>query len=344
MHHIKESRLAVLASFSLGLGALINAAPVAASNLEISATFNSSITRLSNAAAIEAGINAAIANITNDVTTNTPVKVSIDFKNMTTGLGQSVSPQSDIDYSTYLADLQAVSNKTANQITAFATLPKGPYTGISNTTLVALTAANLATLGDTTDAQNLVSGNGGFNSVISLNTSIMNVSSTNTNPDNYALQSVTAHEIDEVLGIGGSGSELYQPGQIPTDISGLDLFRYSATGVRSFTTKSTATAYFSIDSGKTNLVNFNQDSSGDFGDWGNHAGKPQVQDAFGTPGVAPLTLGSNELTALSVVGYSLTPAGLIADGLTAVPLPAAIWFMLSGLLGILGLNRRKAAL
>jgi hypothetical protein len=352
MQHIKQSRGAVLVTFGLGLGAAINAAPVsAASNLNITATFDSSITSLSNASAVEAGINAAIANITNDVTTNAPVNVSIDFQNSSSGLGASSSPQADISYSTYRADLLALPNQTANQVTAFATLPAGPNSGINNATQVLLTAANLATLGDTTDANNLVNGNGGFNSTISLNLSAMNASPSDTNPNNYALQSVAAHEIDEVLGIGGNGSTLYQPGNtppttLPTDISGLDLFRYSAPGVSSFTFDPTATAYFSIDGGKTNLVNFNQDGSGgsDFGDWGNHSGGPQVQDAFGTPGVAALNLGPNELTALNVIGYSLTPAGLAADGLSAVPVPTSVWLMLSGLFGMLGLSRRKTVL
>jgi hypothetical protein len=217
-------------------------------------------------------------------------------------------------------------------------LPTGPNTGINNATQVLLTVANLATLGDTTDATNLVNGNGGFNSVISLNTSIMNASPSNTNPNNYALQSVAAHEIDEVLGIGGNGSTLYQPRAtvpaLPTDISGLDLFRYSAPGVRSFTYDPTATAYFSVDGGKTNLVSFNQAGAGgsDFGDWGNHSGGPQVQDAFGSPGVAALNLGPNELKGLNVIGYDLTAAGLTAAGITSAVPEAEEWIML--LLGL----------
>ncbi|MGD0960632.1 MAG: NF038122 family metalloprotease [Methylomonas sp.] len=361
MHQIKKSRLAIFASFGLGLGAVGNVAPAAASNLTINATFDSSITSLSNASAIESGIDAAITNFENDVTTNAPVSVSIDFKNVSTGLGASNTPQMDLNYSTYLADLQALPNQTANQISAYATLPAGPDTGINNTTQVNLTAANLAALGDTADANSLVSGNGGFNSTVSLNTSIMNISASDTNPNNYALQSVAAHEIDEVLGIGGNGSQLYQPGAtppatLPTDIGPLDLYRYSAPGVLSFTYDPTTSAYFSINGGVTNLVYFNQQNGAngsDFGDWGNPQGTadgntpPQVQDAIGTPGAPPITLGPNELTGLNVAGYGLTQAGLLADGLTAsaVPDPANLWLMLSGLLGIMGFRgRRKIAM
>ena len=353
MHQIKKSRLAVLATFGLGLGAVINVAPASASNLTITASFDSSITSLSNAAAVEARINAAIANYENDLTTNAPVNVSINFQNSATGLGGSQTAQADISYAAYRADLLALSNQTTNQIGAFATLPGGPNTGINNDTQVLLTAANLAALGDTTDANNLVSGNGGFNSTVSLNLSIMNISATDTNPNNYALQSVAGHEIDEVLGIGGNGSSLYQPGNtvptLPSDISGLDLFRYTSPGVRSFTFDPNVSSYFSIDGGVTKLVGFNQAGAGgsDFGDWadsqnpGSGNTPPQLQDAFGTPGVAALTLGRNELIGLNVIGYSLTPAG---EALTAVPVPTSIWFMLSGLFGMLGLSRRKAAM
>jgi hypothetical protein len=47
----------------------------------------------------------------------------------------------------------------------------------------------------------------------------------------------------------------------------IDLFRYAANGLRSYTYTAT-TAYFSIDNGLTNLVNFNNDIIGaDVGDW-----------------------------------------------------------------------------
>ena len=306
------------------------------SNLTIIPTFDSSITSLANAATIEATINTAIAALENDVTANAPVTVSIDFKNITTGLANSLTPQSDISYSTYLAALQADPNKSANDATALATMPAGPNTGINNDTDVLLTGADLAALGQTAAASALVSGNGGFDSVLSFNFGIINDSRTNADPNRYDLQATATHEIDEILGIGGNGSSLYQagvtpPASLPSDVSGLDFFRYSAPGVRSFTYDPTQSAYFSIDGGVTKLVNFNQQNGAngpDFGDWGNPQGTgsgntpANVQDAFGTPGGAA-NLGRNELTALDVVGWTLTPAGMIADGLSS-PVPSVI--------------------
>ena len=77
-------------------------------NLTIKPTFDSSITQLSDFAAIESSINAAIANVEAQVTSNSPVSVSIDFKGTSSGLADSVTPQADMSYSTYLADLRRI--------------------------------------------------------------------------------------------------------------------------------------------------------------------------------------------------------------------------------------------
>jgi hypothetical protein len=115
---------------------------------------------------------------------------------------------------------------------------------------------------------------------------------------------VTEHEIDEVLGLGSA---------LPTPPSGNpfpeDLFRYDSSGARSFTTTSTAKAFFSIN-GTTDLAQFdNQNDGGDFGDWQSNplppGVQPKVQDAFASPGSTP-ALGV-ELRALDVIGYNSIP-------------------------------------
>jgi hypothetical protein len=119
-------------------------------------------------------------------------------------------------------------------------------------------------------------------------------------PDKYDLRQVALHEIVEVLGAGGAGCSL-----LSSQVGPLDLFRYSAPGVRSYTTDPVATAYFSTNGGVKQRGYFNQDSGGDYGDWDSarNAG-PQVQDAFSTPSVQ-LDLDDNEKIALDVVGYEL---------------------------------------
>jgi hypothetical protein len=92
----------------------------------------------------------------------------------------------------------------------------------------------------------------------------------------------------------------------------MDLFRYDQNGKRSFTTASTAQAWFSLD-GTTRLVRFNQDATGDFHDWYSPGGQtPRVQDAFATQGATPDP--TVELIALDVIGYHfLVPTIAIAN-------------------------------
>jgi hypothetical protein len=78
----------------------------------------------------------------------------------------------------------------------------------------------------------------------------------------FSLFATVEHEIDEVLGLGWS-----LPAVPFGTIFPEDLFRYDATGHRSFTTSSTAQAFFSINT-TTDLAQFdNQNDGGDFGDW-----------------------------------------------------------------------------
>ena len=71
---------------------------------------------------------------------------------------------------------------------------------------------------------------------------------------------------------------------------------------------------------------FNQSGGGsDYGDWATTA-TPQVQDAFGSPGV-DLNLGPNELESFDVVGYNLVTEG---SAVASVPEPSS----LAALLGL----------
>jgi hypothetical protein len=304
----------------------------AKADLVINATFDSSITSLPNAAAIEGAINSAIKVLEQNISTS--IKVSVDFQNMPSGLGQSQTTEYGISYFDYYNALKAAATTPA-QLTALASLGAPPTSETSanpvngGTTMV-ITSADGRALGFNTPG---ATGPGGtFDSVISLNTSITSPPN-GLNGSTYSLMSVAMHELDEVLGIGGTGSNLGNGG---TAIGSLDLFRYSAPGVRSYTTNANATSYFSIDGGNTVLSFFNQQAGADYADWSSNpipGGFPvQVQDAFGTPGTNP-TLGSNELTALNVVGYSLS----------AVPEPSSLAMLGSAVLFVSGYGwlRRK---
>ena len=119
---------------------------------------------------------------------------------------------------------------------------------------------------------------------------------------------------------------------LPTDPLAADLYRYSASGVRSFALNtSTAvpctgspTAYFSIDGGVTNLNSYNNcNNGGDYGDWIGVDGL-QVQDAFGPDTqAASLNISSPEVKLLDAVGFNV--------GTSATPEPSTVTLLLMGL-------------
>ena len=126
----------------------------------------------------------------------------------------------------------------------------------------------------------------------------------------------TEHEMDEILGLGsylnGSGS----------DVRPQDLFSWSGAGNRNIS--SSGVRYFSINSGSTNIVNLNQDSNGDFGDWLSAScpqANPYVQDAFSCSGQSSdVTTTSPEGINLDVIGYNLV---------TPTPTPTPTTFTIS---------------
>jgi hypothetical protein len=115
--------------------------------------------------------------------------------------------------------------------------------------------------------------------------------------------------MDEVIGLG---SHLNITG---SDLRPQDLFSWSAAGHRN--TSSSGTRYFSINGGATNIVNFNQDPQGDFGDWLSEdcpQSHPYVQNAFICAGQSSdIAATSPEGINLDVIGYDLAN--------TAIPTP-----------------------
>jgi uncharacterized protein (TIGR03382 family) len=86
------------------------------------------------------------------------------------------------------------------------------------------------------------------------------------------------------------------------------MFRYNGTS-HTYDTVTSHHAYFSIDGGVTNIVEWNQfnRTTGDWGDWIVHT-PPQVQDWEGTPGVK-IDMGPSELRLLDVIGYNVPGPG-----------------------------------
>src|SRR5262249_32982149 len=118
----------------------------------------------------------------------------------------------------------------------------------------------------------------------------------------YDAQRGFEHEMDEVIGLG---SYLNISGD--GDLQPQDLFSWSSAGNRN--TSSSGTRFFSINGGVTNIVNFNQGPTGDFGDWLSAEcpqSHPYVQNAFSCTGqFSDVTATSPEGINLDVIGYDL---------------------------------------
>jgi hypothetical protein len=285
---------------------VMTGATATSTGLVISPTFDSSITNNPNAAAIEAMINRAIAIY--ESLYSDPITVFILFRYSTTrpdgtpfGSSNLIAVSDYVVYSpswnTFISALQA-DGKTANDATANASLPSN-----SLSMNIIPTSANGRAVGlDTAPAMfpdSRVAAGGPYDGIVTLNSATPYQFVRPINSGNADAQRLTEHEIDEVLGLG---SRLDTPNP---NVRPQDLFSWSSPGVRSIS--KTGTRYFSIDSGNTSIVDFNQTANLDFGDWQSDPcpqADPFVQNALACPGQASdISETSPEGINLDVIGY-----------------------------------------
>jgi hypothetical protein len=279
----------------------MTATTAATAGLIIHATFDSSITSNPNAAAIEAMINQAISIY--ESLFSDPMTIEILFRYETTwpdgtplsadaGAG-SISGFYMVPWDLAINSLRADA-KTSNDNLAIASLPVSALSA----NVVASSANGRAVGGNTPPmmfADGTIGNGGPYDGIITLNSSSPLQFTRPTIAGNIDAQQFTEHEIDEVMGLGS---------WLDSDFRAQDLFSWSSPGVRNLT--SSGTRYFSIDSGTTNIVNFNQDPSGDFGDWLSTGCLPYVQVAFSCTGQSSdVTPTSPEGINLDVIGYDL---------------------------------------
>jgi len=297
---------------------------VACSGLVINPTFDSSITGNPNSAAIQAMINQAVT-IYHSLFTDS-ITVSILFRYSTTApngspLGTGTLAMStfvfySVPWNTYINALTADA-KTSNDTTANASLPAVPLSMNVLPSSAGGRAIGLNTPG-TMGADGSLGG-GTFDGIVTINSAKPFQFNRPPTPGNFDALRSTEHEMDEVLGFG---SFLNVGG---TDLRPQDLFSWLSPGVRNIT--SVGSRYFSIDNGNTNIVGFNQNSSGDFGDWLSGScpqATPYVQNAFSCSGqFSDVTATSPEGINLDVIGYDLAqlridsvspPAGRASGG------------------------------
>src|ERR1039458_4037932 len=251
---------------------------VSADALNIIPTFDNSIANDPNGPAMMSAIGAAIQVVQSDIADN--VTVSILFTNDPgQGLGASSTWGKTYSYSAYLA---ALKNRASSvfDTNALSMIPNSTADPVIGGTQIHLTLALARLMG-----LDSITGPNGFDSTISLNMPIMNLTRPPTVSTNYDLQQVVEHEIDEVLGCSSHLPDF-------TIICPIDLFRYTTNLARTYTTNGD-NAYFSVD-GTNLLARFNMQSGGDYSDfWSAYTTNrwappgitphPPVQDAFNTP-------------------------------------------------------------
>ena len=295
------------ATESAAYSEVIDATTVPTTGLNIQATFDSSITGNPNAAAIEAMINRAISIY--ESLFRDPITIRIRFRYATTAPNGTPLPPGRISQSNYVyyvipwntaVDALRADATTSNDNLAIASLPDSALSAN-----VLPSSANGRAVGGNTPpamfANGTVGTGGPYDGIVTLNSAAPYQFNRPTTSGNFDAQRSTEHEIDEVMGLGSRlGNNL-------NDLRPQDVFSWSSPSVRNLT--SSSTRYFSINSGSTNLVNFNQNPNGDFGDWLSAACPqvhPYVQNAFGCTGQSSdVTATSPEGVNLDVIGYDL---------------------------------------
>jgi len=287
--------------------------------LIINPTFDSSITGNPNAAAIEAMINRAIS--FHEALFSDPVTIQIRFRYSTTGpdghplpagaIAQSLFVIYLVPWSIYIDALRADA-RTSNDSIANASLPGAAL----SPNIKPRSAGGRAVGLDTPPAMRAdgTLGQGGpYDGIVTLNSSAPYQFTRPPSAGNLDAQRSTEHEVDEIIGLGS------RLGHNGNDLNPQDLFSWSSPGVRNIT--SSGARYFSVNGGATNIVSFNQNPDGDFGDWLSTAcpqAHPYVQNAFGCAGqYSDIAATSPEGVNLDVVGYDLATAARAARATVA---------------------------
>jgi hypothetical protein len=356
--------LSLITLSGTALLALILANPAYAS-LDILPTFDSSITALGDAAAVE----AAISNATQAIQGNfaNSFDVPILFKAAHGGLDGILAMTNSTffqrpyrDYVGLLESAAAAHPGNAALKTAVNNLGSGNKGGtdgviVTNTVLQALGVPASDVPGGY-DANGNFVGFGAFDGVITIN---VDQPFTYTEPVpvydghnvTYDATRAVEHEIDEVLGGGGSGSTLNSVSQFGTDNpdsvftfyqGALDLYRYSAPETPSFSTS--AAAYLSVNGGATEIVGFNNFSQGDFGDFGPNTDSCAGGGFGGPAGLIQDAFNCNNETAEKFTSASPEYAMLESIGYDPTVIPeTSTWLMLLVGFGGLGLCRISLA-
>lgn len=318
--------------------ALLSAAPAGA--VTIYAVYDSSITNLSNAAQVEGAISTAVTAINSLYSNLGTIPVLFMYNSGLGGGGETDSDTVTVSYASYLAALESDSAANASNTvlaTAVANLPGS----ITQTMTVTAPFANLI-LGQSLDLCFNASGTyvPGCGQTYAAVVTVSASSYTSSPGYNPTAVTVVEHELDEVLGGGGTGTTLTDTTTgPPTSYGPTDLYRYASTTstcaglttTRSYTSSTSAVACYSIDGGQTNLdgIQFNQTGGGsDYGDF--TLPNPSIQDAYVPGPVLVYSASSPEFAMMESIGYD-----------SSIPEPCTWGMGMAGLGAMLYASRRR---
>jgi len=325
----------------LAASAILTATPLPASALVFNTIWDASITSRQDAAVIEQAVLTEEARYSSALASPVTVNIKVSWGRVansvlsSTALGASVDQL--VGYKTYaqVAALLNAAATTNSDLTAIAALPAVmPAAGNQYVIPRALAKA----LGVIPANSTTIDGYIGFGSGVAFTFNNSNGVTAGT----YDFATIASHELSEVLGrITGLFTSA------PTFATPLDVFRYSAPGVTSFSY--TAAAYASIDGGVTSLGWFNNSPyGGDRGDWLTIPGISDTQAAF-LPMATQYQLSPADLRLLDAMGWNGMPTldaiaqGIVGSNVTSVaPLsePASLTFVAASILGFIALRRR----
>jgi hypothetical protein len=263
--------------------------PAPAINFNV--TFDTSVTGLANAAQVEAAFTNAIQVFQNLYTNAMTVNLTVFFSS-SVSLGQSSTSLTGNPTYAQLTNALRNARTTAADSNSVASLPPtdptaGPW-WIPRAEAKALNGfLGVATNSATQDGS----------VYFSTNVTYTFDATNRAVSGKYDFIGVAEHEISELLGRGyilNAGPNGYQP---------YDLFRFTNSGARTFSTNGTG-VYFSVDDGVTSLKIFNPlGNGGDLQDW-QTSSPADSYDAFLSSG-QKASLSSADLTALDILGYKL---------------------------------------
>jgi len=279
------------------------------------------------------------------------INVNIAFPSLGAGiLGQTGSAHQSVTYGNFRTALAADAS-SATDTAAVGSLPNtASISGLidftsTNSAVHSISTSNLMITNANAKAVGLLAAN---NAAVDASIQFSSNFSWDFDPSNgitagqFDFVGVATHEIGHCLGFESVVDELtsFSPNQ--TDgfygarVNSLDLFRYSASGTRSWTSggnNSNAVRYFSTDSGATNEGRFALGPTHGDGDQASH-----WRDGLGIgimdPTAAPgelMTITGTDIKGFDAIGYTLTP----------VPEPATMAALGLGTLALLR-RRRKA--